>query len=275
MRIGILPVWVMAILTASVCAQPAGSELVKAELLADVAQIEPGKPFTVGVLLKIAPQWHVYWKNPGDGGAPTRLQFKLPSGFSVGEINYPVPVQFEQPGNIVGYGYEDEVMLTATITPPKTLKPGASVSLQAGASWLVCHDVCIMGSKDLRLELPVAETAQPANQELFQQWAQRMPSRQPMISVEPYKGGADEKVIVRVELDQPREVEWFPGPPDHFDLEDVETAQEGNVAIMRFRPEPAVKGSVLFPILVAYTDEQGQRRGVEQEVEIGKMKLQR
>ena len=40
--------------------------LVKAELLADVSSVKPGEPFTVGVLLKMKPHWHVYWKNPGD-----------------------------------------------------------------------------------------------------------------------------------------------------------------------------------------------------------------
>ena len=37
-----------------------GKELVKAELLADTTAIVPGKPFTVGLLLRMAP-----------GGAPT------------------------------------------------------------------------------------------------------------------------------------------------------------------------------------------------------------
>jgi thiol:disulfide interchange protein DsbD len=41
-----------------------GRELVKAELLADTTAVVPGKPFTVGVLLKMAPHWHTYWKFP-------------------------------------------------------------------------------------------------------------------------------------------------------------------------------------------------------------------
>ena len=34
------------------------SDLVKARLLADTTAVQPGRPFRVGVLLKIAPQWH-------------------------------------------------------------------------------------------------------------------------------------------------------------------------------------------------------------------------
>src|SRR6478672_9135605 len=49
-------------------APPAAGDLVKASLLADTTAVQPGQPFKVGVLLKIAPQWHVYWQNPGEGG---------------------------------------------------------------------------------------------------------------------------------------------------------------------------------------------------------------
>ena len=35
-----------------------GKELVKAELLADTNAIVPGKPFTIGLLLRMAPGWH-------------------------------------------------------------------------------------------------------------------------------------------------------------------------------------------------------------------------
>src|SRR4051812_30288621 len=98
-------------------------DLVQAELLADVKTVEAGKPFTVGVLLKIKPGWHVYWINPGDAGRATKVTFNLPEGWKAGELKYPLPVHFDQTGGILGYGYHDEVMLTAQITPPQNLKP--------------------------------------------------------------------------------------------------------------------------------------------------------
>ena len=48
-----------------------GVELVKASLLADTGAVAPGKPFTVGLRLKMAPRWHTYWENSGDAGLPT------------------------------------------------------------------------------------------------------------------------------------------------------------------------------------------------------------
>src|SRR5438477_10953600 len=39
-----------------------GRQLVKATLLADTSAVVPGKPFTIGLLLQMAPDWHTYWK---------------------------------------------------------------------------------------------------------------------------------------------------------------------------------------------------------------------
>jgi len=49
-------------------------QLAKAELLGDPNAIVPGKPFTVGLLLRMAPGWHTYWKLSGDAGPPTELK---------------------------------------------------------------------------------------------------------------------------------------------------------------------------------------------------------
>jgi DsbC/DsbD-like thiol-disulfide interchange protein len=58
-----------------------GRELVKAALLADASAIVPGKSFTVGLLLRMAPGWHTYWKFSGDAGLPTEIKWKLPPGW--------------------------------------------------------------------------------------------------------------------------------------------------------------------------------------------------
>jgi DsbC/DsbD-like thiol-disulfide interchange protein len=274
MRTLVVCTTVMLAITFSLhAAPPKGEDLVKAQLLADVEQIQPGQPFTVGVLLRIEPKWHVYWKNPGDAGAPTRVQFKLPSGFSVSELSFPLPISFEQPGDISGYGYEDEVMLLATVTPPKKLEQGQTLRLHANASWLVCHDVCIMGAKDLSLELPVGQSASPANQELFATWKQRLPQPNPGMTVEPYSGQRNDAVVVSIELDQPaRDVEWFIGSSDHFMADDLQVTTEGKRSTFRFVPSPPVRGSVTLPMLVTYTDSEGTRRGVEQEIQIGQVR---
>ena len=48
-----------------------GKQLVRPELMADTNAIVPGKPFNVGLMLRMAQGWHTYWKFSGDAGLPT------------------------------------------------------------------------------------------------------------------------------------------------------------------------------------------------------------
>ncbi len=170
-RIGLLGVIVclMAGVAAGQEAQPA-----RAELLANVQAIQPGKPFLLGVRIHMEPGWHVYWKHAGQAGIPTEITFELPEGFEVGEVQYPVPIKFVQPGDIIGYGYEGEVLFLTPVTPPAELEK-EQVSIKASAEWLVCADICLPGNAELAITLPVSEEASPANTELFETWAERIP----------------------------------------------------------------------------------------------------
>ena len=129
---------------------------VKASLVAADASVQPGNTVTVALRLVHEPKWHTYWVNPGTGLA-TALDWKLPPGWKAGAIQWPAPkVLKDSKGNVVGNGYEGELFLPVTLTPPADLKPGTKVELKAAAEWLMCEDVCIPGNADLVLTLPVA-----------------------------------------------------------------------------------------------------------------------
>ncbi|MHC4982611.1 MAG: protein-disulfide reductase DsbD domain-containing protein [Planctomycetota bacterium] len=147
---------------------------VKAQILGDAKSVVAGEALTVGVLFEIAEGWHIYWKNPGEAGLATEIEFDLPEGFTAGPIRWPAPETFEQPGEITGYGYAGEVMLTSTITPPDELEAGAEVTITAEASWLACEEKCVPGEQELTLKLAVAEQAKVDNQELFEKWRSKM-----------------------------------------------------------------------------------------------------
>ena len=155
-----------------------GKQLVRAELLADTNAVVPGKPFTVGLLLQMASGWHTYWKFSGDAGLPTELKWKLPSGWKIGEIQWPIPLKTIDPGDIETYGYTNEVLLMQEITPPSKLDD-SSAKLSTEANWLVCEKICIPGSATLQLDLPVASTNQPANTDVFTRYRRLLPQNFP------------------------------------------------------------------------------------------------
>src|SRR5436190_13239506 len=159
-----------------------GKELVKAQLVADTSSSVPGKSFTVGLLLRMAPRWHTYWAFSGDAGLPTELKWNLPSGWKVGEIQRPIPLKTIDPGDIETYGYENEVLLMQEITPPQKLD-NSTVKLSAEANWLVCEKICIPGSATPQLELPVSTTNQAANSELFERYRRLLPENWPASNV--------------------------------------------------------------------------------------------
>src|ERR1041384_6407619 len=170
-----------------------GKEVVRSKLLADTNAIVPGKPFTVGLLLRMAPGWHTYWKFSGDAGLPTELRWKLPPGWKIGDIQWPIPLKTVDPGDIETYGYENEVLLMQEITPPAKVD-GSSVNISTEASWLVCEKICIPGGTTLQLDLPVASTSQPANTDVFARYRHLLPQNFPGASVATAdwsRGGSD------------------------------------------------------------------------------------
>jgi len=141
-------------------ATPVQTEHVEAELIAENLSLAAGGDNWLA--LRIAPEdgWHVYWRNPGDSGLATTLAWTLPAGISAGDLQWPYPHRSAL-GDIVNYGYGKETLLLVPLTVPANWSGGASVNLQAKAKWLVCKDICIPGSADLSLTLPVTSPGTP------------------------------------------------------------------------------------------------------------------
>src|SRR5262245_41732251 len=75
---------------------------------------KPGDTITAGIKLQMLPEWHTYWRNPGDSGISTKISWTLPPTLTAGEIQWPVPekvVVGEGEFRQVTYGYNNEVVL--------------------------------------------------------------------------------------------------------------------------------------------------------------------
>src|ERR1019366_2675676 len=112
----------------------AGAQVAASLVCAD-ASVRPGAPFTVALRLVHQPHWHTYWLNPGTG-LPTSIAWELPAGWRAGDIQWPAPrLLSDTRGNLIGNGYDGDLLLPVTITPAADARPGTRVRLGASAEW--------------------------------------------------------------------------------------------------------------------------------------------
>ena len=236
-----------------------GRELVKSQLLADTNAIVPGKPFTVGLLLRMAPGWHTYWKFSGDAGLPTELKWNLPPGWKIGSIQWPIPLKTVDPGDIETYGYENEVLLMQEITPPAKVD-SSFVKFSTEASWLVCEKICIPGGTTLQLDLPVASANQPANTDLFERYRRLLPQNFPAANIAQAdwsRVGSDLHLKITGEtLAKYPAVDFFPLPAqDAIVGHPAVQSRNNNEVVFRIPVESAPKDLSSLPGLVVFAQQ--------------------
>jgi thiol:disulfide interchange protein DsbD len=135
----------------------------RAELVAHAPQgVQVGQPMWVGLQLTHKPEWHTYWRNPGDSGLPTQIELNLPAGITSGDVQWPLPHKLKA-GNLTNYGYDKTVLLAVPLKVSKEYKPNASqtLDLQVHANWLVCRLECIPQEGDFALRIPVNSSYAP------------------------------------------------------------------------------------------------------------------
>ncbi len=121
--------------------------------------IAPGETLAIAIEQIHHPEWHTYWKNPGDSGETTNVDWTLPAGFKAGDIEFPAPHRIAY-GPLMNYGFSGEIVLLTSITAPEKL-PEGDLTFSADISWLVCKDICIPEFTKATLVLPVATQENP------------------------------------------------------------------------------------------------------------------
>ena len=237
--------WFLAIGCVSLAQQPR----VSATLLADHASVADGESFLVGVLFEIEPEWHIYWKNPGDAGMATTVEWSVPPGFTVSELMWPAPRQFMQAGEILGYGYEGSVMLLARVSPPEGFIGAARVGAQV--RWLACKEVCIPGRSSLETTVNVGSTGAMANRETFAQWLKRVPRDlgESPLSVSVQRRGMTFELSV-AGVPQAANLQVFVAPPDGIGVRSVK--RMGNKAVVEFARMAGAKVSGSAEVVIGH-----------------------
>lgn len=131
-----------------------------ADLILPVESARAGETVLAGVRLRMEPKWHTYWKNPGDSGGPTEIEWQLPPGVTAGEIQWPVPERFEAEG-LTTFVFHKEAILIVPLKLATDLQPGP-LELKAKVSWLECEQLCIPGNATVSATLNIASESKPS-----------------------------------------------------------------------------------------------------------------
>jgi DsbC/DsbD-like thiol-disulfide interchange protein len=233
-------------------------------VIAGVEAVAPGQAFRIALRQRLAPGWHTYWSNPGDAGAPPEMALTLPEGAEATPLAFPTPERIPY-GPLVNFGYHGEVILPVTVTPPATLLPGETFTVEAKASWLVCEKICIPEEGAFSLTLPVAATPVPAvaTAGLMQQAEASLPRPSPFpvsVGFEGTRGGLS-LTAAAFTPGSVREAFFFPEDWGVLDSAAPQpmTVRDGALTLALARGHGPVPGTVEG--IVAITDAAGVRSG--------------
>ena len=113
----------------------------------------------LGIHFLLSPGWHVYWKNSGDAGFPPVVGVTgVPALAAKAELLWPRPQRFDLPGQLVAFGYENEVVYPVTA---RIETAGDRVVLTADVDYLTCQIDCVPYRYKLTVEQPLADAAIP------------------------------------------------------------------------------------------------------------------
>ena len=149
-----------------------------ANLIFAAESVRPGSTILAGVELEMEPEWHTYWKNPGQSGQATEIKWQLPPGVIAGEIQWPVPEKLP-PAEVTTYAYLGKTVLIVPLTFASNIAAGP-LEISANVSWLECNEACIQASAKLKKTLLVAnENKASAQTDFLAAWQKKLPQVAP------------------------------------------------------------------------------------------------
>jgi thiol:disulfide interchange protein DsbD len=192
------------------------------DLLLPVESARPGDTVVAGVRLRMDSKWHTYWKNSGDSGAPTEIEWTLPPGVTVSEIQWPIPERHEAEG-LTTFIHENEATLLVPLKLAADLQPGP-LALKAKVSWLECDQLCLPGEATVSVTLNVsAESKLSANATLIQTAQAKLPRDGTSVGVaagwEEATTNDTRNLLIEWPVKSPvTEVDFFPYANDDFEV---------------------------------------------------------
>ena len=132
----------------------------KIELILSHEQVTAGQSFTALIKMTMPGHWHTYWKNPGEAGLATSIDWELPDFIEAGEIQWPVPRKYGE-NEFITYGYSGVIYLVVPLSI-NDFAPSKNVELNATIKWLECEELCVPGNQKVSQNLVIGAISKPS-----------------------------------------------------------------------------------------------------------------
>ena len=181
------------------------------------------------------PDWHTYWKNPGDAGLALKNQFSIKGkALTLNEEEWPAPKRFIENGTQWAFGYIGSYTLFYTLDK-KNLQKMGNQNIELNSTWLVCKHICVPGQKKLNFKIVGKKISSPESDLLSPVSEMEMASRYmnlPQSALIPdylnfklQKGAGEKQLVLTYEISKNTDVTFiknanllYPFPSAPFDM---------------------------------------------------------
>lgn len=114
-----------------------------------VAGKAPDGSYEAGLEIALDPEWHTYWRYPGETGIPLELSYEGSANLAHGTLSFPAPERYDD-------GFSQSIVYTSGVLMPLRLMPEAAekpLKLQAKAFFGVCNKICVPAEALFSLDL--------------------------------------------------------------------------------------------------------------------------
>jgi thiol:disulfide interchange protein len=218
----------------------------QARLVLSTETARPGDTVMAGVHMKMDPGWHTYWRNSGQSGIPTSIEWELPKGVTAGEIKWPVPdkrieTDVATHSETITYGYEKDVVLLVPLKLAPDL-PSGPLEIKAKVGWLECgENTCQPGKGSIQAKLAIGTESKPSKDaELIATWEKKLPKNGDLANArvrweKPATGDTRPIILEWTSAPSTTEADFFPDSNDQFEVQPATENLPGEPGKIRLR----------------------------------------
>lgn len=152
----------------------ASADYLQARLVEGQNKLQDEGALYAALDVRLAPEWHAYWRMPGQGGLPPHFDWSASKNLKEVSVEWPLPNRFKL-DDWYTFGYSGHMMLPLRVVPEDVSKP---VSLNLSADIMACHDICVPQKVKLSLILPPEQPVAPPEGQVIARVMDKIPQKE-------------------------------------------------------------------------------------------------